>query len=102
MGILLPGDVDWSPAAWVSRGLFSDLHEVGLPVRLEAEVRFCLDAAVDTLDLRGASGNELRALRQAIARVVSRTEAAGPAAFQTPEFQPTYLEWLRKLMTLLS
>ncbi len=98
MGILLPNDVDWSPANWVGRGLFEDLLERGsLPPALAADTQFCVDAEVDTLDLRDASTDDLRVLRRAVGAVVRSSEAQGSASFQRPEFHSVYLEKLRSL-----
>ncbi len=102
MGILLPNDIAWSPANWVGRGLFSDLVEHGgLPPALLAKTQFCVDAQLDTMDLRGADDATLRALRDALTSVISTTEQRGPAAFQQPEFQPGYLDKLRLLAAQL-
>ncbi len=74
---------------------------LGLPSALLAKIQFCVDAQLDTLDLRRADGDTLRALRAAVDGVITTTEDRGPVAFQVPEAQPVYLEKLRVLVAQL-
>lgn len=99
MGILMRENVHWSPANWVARGLYQDLLEGGgLPPMLAAATQFCVEAELDTLDLRKASEEELRSLRELVERALFATEARGPASFQLPEFHPVYIDKLNDLL----
>ena len=53
MGALLPDDRSWFAANWVSRGFFEDARRFVAPdSALASDIQYCIDADLDTLDMR--------------------------------------------------
>ncbi len=102
MSILLPHNLDWTVANWVSFGFFHDSapHLESTP-RLANDIRFCIEAEVDTLDLRQAGHAELEELDHLLTLVLENTQTRGVTAFKEPEMQPVYMEKLSELAATL-
>ncbi len=98
MSILLPHNFDWTVANWVSFGFFHDsAPHLGSAPRLANDIRFCIEAEVDTLDLRQAGHAELEELARLLELVLEDTRTRGAAGFKEPEMQPVYMEKLGEL-----
>jgi len=53
MGVLMPKEIDCSASSWIARGFFDDALALGnTDAKIENDMRFCVNAGVDTLDLR--------------------------------------------------
>jgi hypothetical protein len=103
MAILLPKGAAWLPADWISNGLLHDLAPlVDETTALGEKVRFCVDAQVDTLDLRQADAAEVRDLERLLERAIEENRRSQGASFHQPEAFPRYLEELCKLKALLA
>lgn len=98
MSVLLPHGRVWGVANWVSFGFFNDClpHLEQVP-HLAEDIRFCIDAEVDTLDLREAGRDKLQELRGLVATVLEQSRATGAASFSDPAMHPTYIAKLEEL-----
>ena len=102
MSFLLPKGVAWTPANWVSRGFFEDAipHLAEAP-SLANDVRFAVEAEVDTIDLSSATATELSELKTLLQKVlVENVERKGSNFFQ-PEHFPIYLQHIQNLSDLV-
>ena len=106
MSFLLPQGTHWGVANWVSRGFFTDaepfLHEAP---SLADDIRFCIQAETDTVDLRLADHAVLRELLALAEQVIAATRTSGPSSFHNADAYPVYLqrvEHLRDVVKSLS
>jgi hypothetical protein len=102
MSVLLPNEGGWLVANWVSRGFFEDCrpHLDRYPAFAD-DIRFCLDADVDTLDARRRSPEDVAALYRLVLDVLDDNRRKGGAAFGQPEMFPVYLSKLEQLAETL-
>jgi len=103
MSFLFSNDVNWSVANWVSRGFFADAEAFleDAPA-LADDIKFCIEADTDTVDLRNADPTALRQLLILIDRVMNTNRRAGPSNFHNPEAFPRYLELLEQLRSTVT
>jgi hypothetical protein len=102
MSVLLPRDLDWGVANWVSFAFFNDcLPHLEATPHLAHEIRFCLEAEVDTLDLRGAGRAELVELQHLVQRVVANQLSRDPTSFIDHKMHPTYVAKLGQLQAIV-
>lgn len=98
MSILFTEDRAWLANNWISRGFFEDcLPHLNHAPLLADDIRFCVDAGVDTLDLRGKSRAEIRELQVLLERVIHQHELSEAPRFHSPEAHPLYLARLKEL-----
>jgi hypothetical protein len=98
MSVLLPHDLNWGVANWVSFGFFKDsLPYLDQAPHLAEDIRFCIDAEVDTLDLRGAGRDKIQELKRLVTAVLEQSRATGEAGFSEPAMHPTYVAKLEEL-----
>ena len=102
MSVLLPNEGAWLVANWVSRGFFEDCrpHLDRYPAFAE-DIRFCLDADVDTLDARRRGPEDVAALYRLVLDVIDDNRRKGSVAFGQPEMFPVYLSKLEQLAETL-
>lgn len=102
MSFLLPQGTHWGVANWVSRGFFTDaepfLHEAP---SLADDIRFCIQAETDTIDLRLADHATLRELLVLVERVIVATRNAGPGSFHSADAYPVYLQQVEQLRDIV-
>jgi hypothetical protein len=102
MSFLLPEGKHWGVANWVSRGFFADaepfLHEAP---SLADDIRFCIQAETDTVDLRLADHAILRELLALVERVIAAARNAGPSSFHNPNAYPVYLQRVEQLRDIV-
>lgn len=102
MSVLLPQDLDWGVANWVSFGFFNDcLPLLEQAPHLAEDIRFCIEADVDTLDLRRAGKAELQELERLVTAVLEESRTNGAATFSDPAMHPTYIAKLEELAATL-
>jgi hypothetical protein len=103
MSILLPKDRHWAVSNWIARGFLDDcvpfLHQAPL---LRADIQFCIDAELDTLDLESADHHRLQELKELVAAVIEANQAKQGSNFADPGAFPLYMEKLTDLSQLLT
>lgn len=98
MSFLLPRGITWTPANWVSRGFFDDaVHHLTEAPHLADDVRFSVDAEVDTIDLRMATTEVLQELQVLVQRVLAENLERQGSNFYQSEYFPIYLQHLQSL-----
>jgi len=103
MGVLLPNDKHWLPPDWVAMGFFSD----SLPYvpetspDLAEDIRFCIEAEVDTLDLRSGDRAKVEQLAALVERVFAHRGVLQGNDFHNPECFPFYMKNIEELKGLL-
>jgi len=103
MSFLFPDGTYWGVASWVSRGFFADAKEFLLEApALADDVMFCIEADVDTIDLRAADQEALIQLLALVDRVLAVNRIAGPGGFRDPEACDVYLKLLEELRRTLT
>ena len=103
MSVLLPNNRHWAAANWVSYALFGDAlaFAEGTQAAFLEDLRFCLDAEVDTLDLRKATASDVASFRTIVERVVEHRRTHAPIDFAQPDMLPVYVQKLEELQALL-
>lgn len=102
MGLLLPGDLAWTPATWVARAFCDDaVQNVAEAPHLADDLRFCVDAEVYTVDLRMATNEMLEELQSLVQRVLADNLEHRGTNFVQREYFPIYLQHLRSLSDLV-
>lgn len=102
MSILLPQDEAWLVSNWISFGFFEDcLPYLDGASRIAKEIKFCINAEVDTLDLRNAELSELRELLELISSVILENEVKQGSNFVQPNEFKTYFLKLQNLKNLV-
>lgn len=101
MSILFTETQGWLVSNWISRGFFEDClpHLERAPL-LAGEIRFCVDAGVDTLDLRDKGQAELQELRSLVESVIRDNSLSRGRNFHSPEQFPLYEFKLKELAAL--
>ncbi|HZH16453.1 MAG TPA: hypothetical protein VE057_19030 [Archangium sp.] len=101
MSVLFTEEQAWLVSNWISRGFFEDClpHLERAPL-LAGEIRFCMDAGVDTLDLRDKGRAELQELRSLVEWVIRDNELSRGRNFHSPEQFPLYELKLKELAAL--
>lgn len=98
MGFLLPCDQLWSAAHWISRAFFSDAeHFFDRAPLLTEDIKFCIQADLDTVDLRDAELAKLRELSALTEEILAMNRHLRGSNFHHPEWFPVYLEQLERL-----
>ncbi len=101
MSVLFTESQAWLVSNWISRGFFEDcLPHLDRAPLLAGEIRFCIDAGVDTLDLRDKGRAELQELRSLVERVIRDNEFSRGRSFHSPELFPVYSSKLKELAAL--
>lgn len=102
MSILLPKDRHWAVSNWIARGFFEDcapfLHQAS---HIGADIQFCIDAELDTLDLESADHARLQELKGLATAVVEANQARQGSNFADPGAFPVYMEKLADLSRTL-
>ena len=102
MSFLLPEGKYWGVANWVSRGFFADsepfLEEAP---SLADDIRFCIQAETDTVDLRLADHAVLSELLALVERVIVTTRNAGSSRFHSTDAFPLYLQRVEQLRDIV-
>ena len=102
MGALLPNDRSWLAANWVSRGFFEDARRfVARGSVLASDIQFCIDAELDTLDMREYTPALIAEVSSVVDSVIAFNLDQNGSSFQDPTAFPTYLSKLRELQTLV-
>jgi hypothetical protein len=98
MSVLFTEDRAWLVTSWISRGFFEDcLPHLDRAPLLAGDIRFCVDAGVDTLDLRGKGRAEFQELKVLAEQVAHDNEHSGGKNFHSPELFPIYLSKIKEL-----
>jgi len=101
MSVLLPNDLTWHAASWVTFLLAKELRPHLAPELLSpwetAEV-----LGIDLVDLRNAPPESLRELQRALRCVIEEDEKKGASAYPAPEQVPGYLAKIRELGEMIS
>ncbi len=98
MGVLFTEAEAWLVSNWISRGFFEDcLPHLSLAPLLAKEIRFCIEAGVETLDLRDKGLAEIKELQTLVERVIRDNERSRGQNFHSPEYFPVYLSKLKEL-----
>ncbi len=102
MSILFSEEKSWLVNNWISRSFFEDcllhLEEIHL---LKEEIRFCVEAEVDTLNLRNKDFEALKELRSLVKAVIQDNLQANGKNFQIAEYFPLYLNKVKELNSLI-
>jgi hypothetical protein len=98
MSILFSETEAWLASNWISRGFFEDcLPHLSQAPLLAKEIQFCVEAEVDTLDLRDKGLSEIKELQMLVERVIRDNEGSRGQNFHSPEYFPVYLSKLKEL-----
>lgn len=101
MSILMPEGIEWLTNSWISRGFFDDA--IILPdiiPKIKNNIRFCIDADVDTLDLRDASIDVMGTFNSMVNKVINYRLLTKGDDFHLPEYFPVYISKLEELRNL--
>jgi len=92
MSILMPQEKEWLANNWVSRTFFEDCtnHLAKVP-QLSQDIQFCLEADIDTLDLRTKDIQAILELKALVALVIKDNFLKRGSNFHSPEYFPFYL-----------
>jgi hypothetical protein len=98
MGVLFTETEAWLTNNWISRCFFNDClpHLPHAPL-LAKDIQFCVEAEVDTLDLRDKGLAEIKELQALVERVIRDNERSRGQNFHSPEYFPVYLSKLKEL-----
>jgi hypothetical protein len=98
----MPNDKSWLVSNWISFGFFEDcLPHLSKAPHIASKIQFCIDAEVDTLDLRNAEKQHIQELKSLVSLVVQDNHRSQGSNFHSAEFFPVYLAKLQELVTLL-
>jgi len=98
MSVLLPKDKMWGVANWASRAFFRDLEPwLDQAPTIADEIRFCIQASLDTLDLREANAATLRELSRLIDHAITTNREKQGRDWEDPSFFPGYMQKLDEL-----
>ncbi|MEM0338004.1 MAG: hypothetical protein QW683_08825 [Candidatus Caldarchaeum sp.] len=102
MSVLLPNQRLWATNQWIARRFFADaLQWIDAAPALEGEIRFCVDAEVDTLDLRHADKATLHAFAVLVKKIVDYRNTIGASDFVVRDYFPIYMAKLVELDQLI-
>lgn len=102
MSILLPKGHHWAVSNWIARGFFDDsVPFLQQASRIGADIQFCVDAELDTLDLGSADPARLQELKELVAAVIEANRARQGSNFADPGAFPVYMEKLADLSRTL-
>ncbi|MGB1251051.1 MAG: hypothetical protein ACPG8W_10585 [Candidatus Promineifilaceae bacterium] len=102
MSILFPNK-HWAVANWVSMGVFGDcVPYLNLAPGLEPKIRFCLEAEIDTLDLRQANSGIIKELEKILARVIENNQKLQGSNFHRSDAFPVYMSKLAELENIIN
>jgi hypothetical protein len=74
------------------------LHQAS---RIGADIQFCIDAGLDTLDLESADHARLHELKELVAAVIEANRAKQGSNFADPGAFPVYMEKLADLSHII-
>lgn len=102
MSILMPQGKDWLVNNWISRAFLADClpHLAQVP-QLADEIRFCVEAEVDTLDLRGENYQNILDLKILVALVIKDNLLLKGQNFHSPDYFSLYLTKIIELDRLV-
>lgn len=102
MGALLPNNRSWDVANWVARGFFEDARPlISSSNALGEDVQFCIDADLDTLDLREYEPALLSEFVSVVDKVIAMNVERNGSGFADPAAFPVYLAKLRELQAVV-
>lgn len=103
MPILFSGARVWNAANWVARAFYGDANaSLDDQSPLADQIRFCVNADFDTLDLENANRAELDELAKLVETVVELNERRKGENFAEPSLFPVYLQKLVELRQLVA
>src|SRR5579859_3132727 len=98
MAVLMPKEIDWSASQWISRGFFEDALALSdISPKIEKDIRFCVDAGIDTLDLRNVNIDVMRDFNNIVDKVINYRIVIRGNDFHLPEYFPVYMSKLEEL-----
>lgn len=101
MSILMPEGVEWLTSSWISRGFFDDAMTLqNIDLRIRNDIRFCLDAEVDTLDLSDVNIIVMKNFSDLVKEVITYRLARKGNDFYLPEYFSLYMSKLEELKNL--
>jgi len=102
MGALLPNNRSWDVANWIARGFFEDARPlISSSGELADDIQFCIDADLDTLDVREYAPELLSEFASVVDRVIALNLERDGSSFADPTAFPVYLAKLRELQSLV-
>ncbi|OAN40036.1 hypothetical protein A6A03_19410 [Chloroflexus islandicus] len=102
MSVLLPDQRLWATNRWIARQFFADaIQWIDAAPALAGEIRFCLEAELDTLDLRYADRATLQAFAALVKKVVDYRTAMGASDVAEHNDVLVYMSKLMELSQLV-
>ncbi len=102
MSVLMPRETYWLTNVWIARGFFNDaLPFLSVAPTLEDNIKFCVDAELDTLDLRNANMPTMMEFQALVGKVVDHRRKILGSDFHSPEYFPIYMSKLEELERLV-
>jgi hypothetical protein len=102
MGVLLPNDKHWQTANWVAQAFYDDAATFLVDgSALTTKIKFCLDAGLDTLDLRDADAATLTEISRIVDQVIELNGRSKGRNFHDPTMFPVYESKLADLRQLV-
>ncbi len=98
----MPNGKDWLVSNWIGNGFFQDcLPHLKEAPKLESDIQFCVDAEVDTLDLRARDIPAVLELKSLVSLVINDNLLSQKNSFFTPDYFPAYLAKIQLLNALI-